>query len=164
MSRLKFVLFLYCLSAGYLGAAFAGQFDWLKELELSAKADPSGYAMKLATRFKIGDVEVKTVLSEVKSYSDAYMVLKLGELAHEQTDTVIEHYNTRKNKGWGVLAKQLGIKPGSREFHALKRGHDLNLRASDSEGNMDNNSKHNKKGKNKGKGKGYNKGNKNKWN
>ena len=28
-------------------------------------------------------------------------------------------------KGWGNLAKTLGIKPGSREFHALKRGHDL---------------------------------------
>jgi hypothetical protein len=26
---------------------------------------------------------------------------------------------------WGVLAKSLGIKPGSKEFHALKRGQDL---------------------------------------
>mgnify|MGYP001030609513 CR=1 FL=1 len=158
MSQLKSVLFLCFLSVGYLGTAFAGQFDWLKELELSAKADPSGYAMKLATRFKIGAVEVKTVMSEVKNYSDAYMVLKLGEIAHKKPDTVIEHYNTGKNKGWGVLAKQLGIKPGSREFHKLKRGHDLNLGLSDSSGNTGNNSKSNKKDKNKGKGKGNNKG------
>lgn len=147
MSRLKFVLFFYFLSAGYIGTAFAGEFDWLKEIDISAKADPSGYALKLATRFKIGDVEVKTVLSQVNNYSDAYMVLRLGELAHTNTNTVIQHYNTSKNKGWGVLAKQLGIKPGSREFHALKRGHDLNLRTSSHGGHSDN-----KKNKNKGKG------------
>jgi len=27
--------------------------------------------------------------------------------------------------GWGALAKELGIKPGSEEFHVLKGGHDL---------------------------------------
>ena len=162
MSRLKFVLLFCFLTAGYSGVAFAGQFDWLKELEVSAKADPKGYALQLASRFKIGDVEVKTVLSDAKNYSDAYMVLKLGELAHKKTDTVFEQYNTSKNRGWGVLAKQLGIRPGSREFHALKRGHDLNFGTSDSEDNRDNNSKQNKKNKNKGKGKRNNKGKKNK--
>ena len=28
----------------------------------------------------------------------------------------------RPKKGWGVIAKNLGIKPGSEEFHALKTG------------------------------------------
>jgi hypothetical protein len=31
-------------------------------------------------------------------------------------------YKQSKGKGWGVIAKELGIKPGSPEFHALKRG------------------------------------------
>jgi len=34
-------------------------------------------------------------------------------------------YRSGKAKGWGALAKSLGIKPGSKEFHALKNGHDL---------------------------------------
>ena len=158
MTRLKYLVCFYLLIIGYVSSAIAAQYDWLKELELSAKADPSGYMLELATRFKIGDVEVKSVLSEVKNYSDAYMVLKLGELADQQTDTVIEYYNSRKNKGWGALARQLGIKPGSREFHALKRGHDLNLDTSDSE---DYKGKGKSKGNSKGKGKAHNKGNKN---
>jgi len=32
-------------------------------------------------------------------------------------------------KKLGALAKDLGIKPGSDEFHALKRGHDLYSRS-----------------------------------
>jgi len=36
-------------------------------------------------------------------------------------------YQGRKGNGWGVLAKQLGIKPGSDAFKALKAGHDLDM-------------------------------------
>jgi hypothetical protein len=31
-------------------------------------------------------------------------------------------YQASKGKGWGVIAKELGIKPGSPAFHALKEG------------------------------------------
>jgi hypothetical protein len=40
-------------------------------------------------------------------------------------ERVIEKYESGKGKGWGALAKSLGIRPGSKEFHALKQGHDL---------------------------------------
>jgi hypothetical protein len=38
---------------------------------------------------------------------------------------VLKEYKTSKGKGWGVIAKSLGIKPGSAEFQALKNGQDL---------------------------------------
>jgi hypothetical protein len=53
------------------------------------------------------------------------MVLRLGEMSNKPPEYVIKEYKERKGKGWGVLAKSLGIKPGSKEFHALKRGQDL---------------------------------------
>jgi len=31
-------------------------------------------------------------------------------------------YQSHAAKGWGVIAQQLGIEPGSAAFHALKRG------------------------------------------
>jgi hypothetical protein len=34
----------------------------------------------------------------------------------------LTYTTTKKGQGWGVIAKSLGIKPGSPEFHALKRG------------------------------------------
>ena len=35
---------------------------------------------------------------------------------------VVQRYERNPGIGWGNLAKQMGIKPGSREFHALKNG------------------------------------------
>lgn len=106
-------------------SAFAGDFDWLKELNIRAKSDSSGFKATLQSRFRIGNAEINTVFSNVDRPADAYMVLRLGELSHQPVDYVVKQYRTSKHKGWGVLAKNLGIKPGSREFHALKAGHDL---------------------------------------
>jgi len=57
--------------------------------------------------------------------ADAYMVFRMGELSHQPVERVVDEYKEDRGKGWGVMAKRLGIKPGSKEFHALKRGHDF---------------------------------------
>ena len=106
-------------------AAVASDFDWTKDFNIQAQADPSGFRARLATRFKLGDADVDVVLSNFDSPADAYIALRLGEMSGRSTDYVIDKYKKHKGKGWGVLAKELGIKPGSEEFHALKRGHDL---------------------------------------
>ena len=105
--------------------AVAGDFDWITDFNIKAEADPSGFKAKLSTRFQIGDVHIKAVLSNVDKPADAYMVLRLGEMSNKPPEYVIKEYKARKGKGWGVLAKSLGIKPGSKEFHALKRSQDL---------------------------------------
>ncbi len=105
--------------------AVAGDFDWVKNFNIQAEADPSGIRARLATRFKIGGAEIEAVLSNVEKPADAYMVFRLGEMSKQSTSYVVEKYKAGKGKGWGALAKSLGIKPGSREFHALKRGNDI---------------------------------------
>jgi len=105
--------------------AFAGDFDWMKDFNIRAQADPSGFRAQLAARFKIGDAEINAVIGNTERPADAYMVFRLGEMSHQPVDHVMTRYKTGKGKGWGALAKSLGIKPGSKEFHALKRGHDL---------------------------------------
>lgn len=120
MLFVSFIAFLLVSSE-----AVAGDFDWIKDLNIKAEADSSGFRARLAARFKIGNAEVKAVISNVEKPADAYMVLRLGEMSNQPTEKVIERYKSGKGKGWGVLAKSLGIKPGSKEFHALKRNHDL---------------------------------------
>ena len=85
----------------------------------------TGFRARLAARFKIGDAQINTVLSHVEKPAEAYMILRLGEMSKQTTDYVIKEYKSHKGKGWGELAKSLGIKPGSKEFHALKQGSDL---------------------------------------
>ena len=106
-------------------AAVAADFGWTPDFNIAAQADPSGFRVRLATRFRIGDAQIDAVLSNIPDPADTYIVLRLGELSHRPPEYVIERYRGGKKKGWGAFAKSLGIKPGSKEFHALKRGHDL---------------------------------------
>lgn len=76
-------------------------------------------------------------------------------LAGSCFDAVYQVYQPNRKKGWGVIAKELGIKPGSPEFHALKRG-DLHFTEQPAghggQGNSDSG-----RGKGKGHGKGHKK-------
>lgn len=123
---------LFKILPGILAALFiftsvskAGDFDWMKDFGIKAEADLSDFKARLSTRFKIGNAEINAVFSNVDGAADAYMIFRLGEMAGKQPEEVIRQYKSAKGKGWGVLAKSLGIKPGSQEFQALKRGDDL---------------------------------------
>ena len=121
--------------------AAAGDFDWTKNFNIKAKAGPDGFRAQLSTRFNIGNAEVQVVLGNVDSPADAYLVFRLGEMSSKPVDYVLKKYKTEKNKGWGVLAKSLGIKPGSKEFQALKAGSDLYGKTNMSKGKKKNKSK-----------------------
>lgn len=103
----------------------AGDFDWTKDSNLRAEADPSGLRARLEARFHVGDMTIKTVLDNVEKPADAYVLLRLGEMSGRAMDQVIGTYKVEKSRGWGVLAQSLGIKPGSKDFRALKQGQDL---------------------------------------
>ena len=126
MKIVKLTVLAFSLQMFFISPTFAGDFAWVEDLNVAAKADSSGFRVKLATRFRIGDAEVKAVISNVNNRSDAYMIFRLGELSHRHHDDVLKVFRKHRGQGWGVVAKKLGIKPGSAEFHALKRGHDLN--------------------------------------
>ena len=109
----------------FTSTSIAGDFDWMKDFSIKAEADLSDFKARLSTRFKIGNAEINAVLSKVDNSADAYMVLRLGEISGKPAEDVITKYKSGRGKGWGALAKSLGIKPGSNEFHALKNGDDL---------------------------------------
>ena len=115
--------------------AKAGDFDWTKDFNIRAEADRDGFRARLSARFNIGKAQVKVVLGNVDSPADAYMVFRLGEMSAKPVDYVLSKYRSEKNKGWGSLAKSLGIKPGSKDFHALKAGSDMYAVKHKSKGN-----------------------------
>jgi len=106
-------------------AAAAADFGWVTDFNLRAYTDPSGYRAQIAARFRVGEVQITAVLGDVSSPADAYIVFRLGEMSRRPIDDVLKQYKTSKGKGWGVVAQSLGIKPGSAEFQALKKGQDL---------------------------------------
>jgi len=136
----------------FSGAALgAGGLDgFLSNLNVQARADLPGFAGRISAQFGIPGAQVSAVIGTVKDPADAFMIYQLGQMANVPPDRVMQVYQSKQGKGWGVIAKSLGIKPGSREFHALKRG-DFVL--SGQPGNQPTQAG----GRGKGKGKGHNK-------
>jgi hypothetical protein len=139
---------LVLVFVGMPGIASADLDGFLSNLNVQARADLPGFSMKVSAQFGVPVPKVEAVLATVATPADAFMVFQLGQMAHQPSETVVETYQTHKGKGWGVIAKQLGIKPGSKEFHALKNGN-LVFNGIPAEGGG--------KGKSKAKGKGGNK-------
>jgi hypothetical protein len=141
------VLFLItCFAA----LAYADLAHFLSELNAQAQEDLNGYTEKLGNQFGVASQQVRDIINAVDYPADAFMVLQLGQMTNKQPETVLETYKNNQGKGWGVIAQELGIKPGSAEFHALKQG-DFSFTGvpGDSSGTG--------QGKGKDKGKGHNK-------
>ncbi len=112
---------LLLASAATLAAA---DFGWIDDFNITARADPSGFHAQLAARFHLGDSQITAIIGDSGTPADAFMVLRCAELSGRPVDQVLREFQEGKGKGWGVIAKRLGIKPGSSEFKALKRGDD----------------------------------------
>lgn len=149
---MKKIVFALLALFMFTGAAIAGGGldGFLKNLNIQAQADMNGFSARLSAQFGVPELQVRTVISTVKEPSDAFMCLQLGQWTQKPTEQVVNVYKANQGKGWGVIAKSMGIKPGSAEFHALKRG-DLTFNGQPTGGQSE------RPGKGKGRGKGHNK-------
>ncbi len=53
---------------------------------------------------------------------DVYYACSIAQVIGRPCRYVVDEWERDHGQGWGVMAKRLGIKPGSAEFHRLKRG------------------------------------------
>jgi hypothetical protein len=120
-------------------ASAAALEDFLDEIDIRASKDLGAYKAELSVTFNVSEGKINGMLEVMSKASDVYMCLRVGEVAHQPIDRVINVYQRYRGQGWGVIAKNLGIKPGSDEFHALKSGRLPNHQASASPSSKKNN-------------------------
>lgn len=53
---------------------------------------------------------------------DVYYACTIAQVIGRPCRYVVDEWATNHGQGWGAVAKRLGIKPGSAEFHRLKKG------------------------------------------
>ena len=83
----------------------------------------SEFISNLSLSYNIPKIKIEDLIFKVKmTPADAYMTVGIASIIKKPTDIVVKEYRANRGKGWGVIAKRLGIKPGSKEFHALKNG------------------------------------------
>jgi len=123
----------------------------LEDINLKAKTDITLFKKDISLEFNIGEPKIEKMLTEQLSPADIFMVCQVADLTKKEPDAVVNSFKSNKDKGWGVIAKEMGIKPGSAEFHALK-GKAKNKKAKKEKGGNGNGN-----GNGNGKGKGKNK-------
>lgn len=96
--------------------------SFVGEINLTAHADLGRFRADLSASFGVSSGEVDELFDICDSPADVYMTLRIGQIAELPIDRVVTEYRANRGRGWGAIAKRLGIKPGSAEFHALKDG------------------------------------------
>ena len=91
-------------------------------INANAKVDFEAFKTDLETSYNISVKKIDHLSIHVKMEpAEIYLAIELSELSGKSIDQVVEIYEVNKDKGWGFIAKELGIKPGSPEFHSLKK-------------------------------------------
>lgn len=122
MKRIFVMLSLAAIMASMSPVAQADLNGLLRNVNNQALSDIKNFNDRLSRQFGIPVPDVEALVRSVPNPADAFMILQLGQMAHVAPGVVLQKYQRSKGKGWGNLARDLGIKPGSPEFHALKRG------------------------------------------
>lgn len=122
---MKRALVMLSLAVALLGVSSVARADlnaFLRSVNQRAIADIQNFNEMLSRQFGIPVPDVEAIVRSVPDPADAFMIFQLGQMAHVEPVVVLRKYQRNKGQGWGRLAQELGIKPGSPEFHALKRG------------------------------------------
>lgn len=92
----------------------------LKLVNTDANKNLPEFKLNLTKTFNATMPQVETCFKIGMNAGDAFMAFQVANIAKRPIEQVITVYRSSKSKGWGAMAKELGIKPGSAEFHALK--------------------------------------------
>lgn len=91
----------------------------LNVINKEATKDLVTFKNNLSTEFGVTVAKIEGLLKEMNP-AEALLSVKISSIAKQPLEKVVESYKSNKDKGWGYIAKEMGIKPGSAEFHALK--------------------------------------------
>lgn len=95
----------------------------LRSVNTQAHHDMGAFAAKMNTTYGVSRAEIDIMMHTHRmSPGDVYMTYRLSRLTGKPVEAVLGTFKDNPGRGWGVIAKRLGIKPGSREFHQLKKG------------------------------------------
>ncbi len=93
----------------------------LNSLNVSARADIGPFTADMSASFGVSQPQVQAWINvERLQPAEVFLALEIGKIAARPPAVVIETYKKNRGKGWGAVARSLGIKPGSPQFKALK--------------------------------------------
>jgi hypothetical protein len=132
---LVFLLFVTAVTTSYaqFNTGDAGLDAALNKVKDDGSSDWLKFKKETSTTYKVPEEKIETLSKEKgMNAGDIFMAMEVSKQSKKPVDEVITVYEANKAKGWGAISKELGIKPGSPEFHALKKNADAKSKKSKS--------------------------------
>jgi hypothetical protein len=108
---------------GWVGTGDRGLDGTLKQIEAQAQSDQDGFFAHISTRFGVPEADIRQARETHRlGPADVFMAAALARVTQRPMLAIAERYAKNRGRGWGVVAKEMGIKPGSPAFHELKKG------------------------------------------
>jgi len=100
----------------------------LSNLNVEAGVHVDAFVSELSISYTIPKVQIEELVYNMRMpFGDVFVSVWLASSIKEPLSVVVKEYEVNKDKGWGVMAKNLGIKPGSDAFHSLKKDSSVEL-------------------------------------
>lgn len=95
----------------------------LGDINVAATGNLDGFIDEVVVSTRAPRTWVETLVVE-RRYppADVYLLADCAYRSGTSLDDALRIYEQHHGEGWGAMAKRMGIKPGSAEFHAMKQG------------------------------------------
>jgi len=100
----------------------------LSNLNVEAGVHVDPFVSELSISYAIPKVQIEDLVYKMRMpFGDVFVSVWLASSIKKPLSVMVKEYEVNKDKGWGVMAKNLGIKPGSDAFHSLKKDGSVEL-------------------------------------
>ena len=100
----------------------------LANLNVEAGGYVDAFVSELSISYAIPKIQIEDLVYTMRMpFGDVFVNVWLASFIKKPLSVVVKEYEVNKDKGWGMMAKNLGIEPGSEAFHSLKRDTSVEL-------------------------------------
>ena len=100
----------------------------LSNLNVEARVQVDTFVSELSISYAVPKVQIEELVYNMRMpFGDVFLSVWFASSLKKPLAVVVKEYEENKEKGWGVMAKNLGIKPGSDAFHSLKKDSSVEL-------------------------------------
>jgi hypothetical protein len=100
----------------------------LSNLNVEAGVHVDAFVSELSISYAIPKVQIEELVYNMRvPFGDVFVSVWLASSLKKPLSVVVKEYDLNKDKGWGVMAKNLGIRPGSDAFHSFKKDTSIEL-------------------------------------
>ncbi len=90
-------------------------------LDLEASMGFGAFRTNIIRMYNVSDSNIQYLTVEIgMTAGDIYLTMEIAKITQKSINQVVESYLNKREKGWGAIAMDLGIIPGSAEFDKLK--------------------------------------------